>query len=69
MTTVCGDPICQQIVEKEQNTKPLWEGFLQSLRTFGEVALEILCDNNDPEANFSNGGTRVLIRPDRIDLI
>jgi hypothetical protein len=69
INTVCGDQTRQQTTVKGQKTKLVWEGFLQSVRTFGETALEIQRYNNDPEPVFSNGGTRVLIRPDRIDLI
>ena len=37
--------------------------------TIGDYAVEVYRYSNDPEPVFSNGGTRVLIRPDRIDLV
>lgn len=35
----------------------------------GEYAVEVYRYNNDPEPVFSNGATRIVIRPGRIDLV
>ena len=67
--TLCGDQIYQQPIVNQKSNKSVWDGFRHSVGTIGEVALDILRDSNDPELVFSNGETRVLIRPDRIDLI
>ena len=67
--TVCGDKIFPQTKADHQNEKSVWYGFRQFVETIGELALEILRSNNPSEPVFSNGGTRVLIRQDRIDLI
>lgn len=40
----------------------------QLAETLGSFAVEIYRHNNNPEPIFSNGGTRVVFRPDRIDL-
>ena len=67
--TVYGDQIRQQAEVNRKSKKSVWDGFRQLVRTIGEYALEVLRYNNDPEPVFSNGGTRVLIRPGRIDLV
>ena len=67
--TVCGDQICPQTKANQQSEKSIWDGFWELAETISEFALEVICSNNAPEPVFSNGGTRVLIRPDRIDLI
>jgi len=73
-TTVCIctlDPVCSNQQTKVNQTIETsgWNGFRQLVRAIGEFALEILRSNNSPEPVLSNGGTRVLIRPDRFDLI
>lgn len=53
----------------QTNEKSVWGGFKRLAATIGEYAVEVYRYNNNPEPIFSNGGTRVLIRPDRIDLV
>ena len=67
--TVCGDQIFPQTKANQQSEKSIWDGFQELVETISEFALEVLRSNNAPEPVFSNGGTRVLIRTDRIDLI
>jgi hypothetical protein len=66
---VCDEQICQQAKVNQKRKKSVWNGFRQLVGTIGENALEVLRTNNDPEPVFSNGGARVIIRPDRIDLV
>jgi len=73
-TTVCIctlDTVCENQQTKVNQTRktPVWNGFRQLVGAIGEFALEVLRSNNSPEPVFSSGGTRLLIRPDRIDLI
>ena len=67
--TVCGDQIFPQTIVKQKSEKPVWDGFRQLVGVVCEFALEVLRSKNALEPVFSNGGTRMLIRPDRIDLI
>lgn len=67
--TVCGDQIYRQTIVNQKSKKSVWDGFRQLVGAIGEFSLEVLRSKNAPEPVFSNGGTRVLIRPDRIDLI
>jgi len=66
--TVCGDQIIQKTKVNQKSKKSAWNDFRKLVVTIGECALEVFRYNNDPEPVISNGGTRVLIRPDRIDL-
>lgn len=50
-------------------TTVFWNNLRRLVETLGAEVLEIYRWNNDPQPQFSNGGTRVLIRPDRIDLV
>ena len=69
MNMFTGDQTCQKSIVNQKSKKSVWDGYWQLLGTISEFALETLRYGNDPEPLFSNGGTRVLIRLDRIDLI
>jgi hypothetical protein len=53
--------------QKSENSG--WAGLRRLAGTIGDYVVEIYRYSTDPEPVFSNGGTRVLIRPDRIDLV
>jgi len=67
--TIYTDQIYGQTKANQKNEKSVWHGLRRLAGTIGAYALEIYRYSNDPEPVFSNGGTRVLIRPDRIDLV
>ena len=67
--TVCGDRIYQQTIVKQNSEKSVRDVFRQRVKAIGEFALKVIRSNNAPEPIFSDGRSRVLIRPDRIDLI
>jgi len=67
------DAICVKQQRAQFKTNPqsaaaLWNNLRQLLETISAEAVEIYHWNNDAQPQFSNGGVRVLIRPDRIDL-
>jgi hypothetical protein len=53
----------------QKSEKSVWDGLRRLAATIGDYAVDVYRYSNDPEPVFSNGGTRVLIRPDRIDLV
>lgn len=55
--------------KRAQPTTTLWNDLWRLIGTLGAEALEIYRWNTEAQPKFSNGGTRVLIRPDRIDLV
>ena len=67
--TISTDQVCQQTKANQKSETSVWDGLRQLAGTIGDYAVEAYRYNNDPDPVFSNGGTRVLIRPDRIDLI
>ncbi len=67
--TLCTDQIYEGINAHHESEKSVWTGLKRLARTIGDYAVEFYRYSNDPEPVFSNGGTRVLIRPDRIDLV
>lgn len=77
MTTKCiypTDPICTdqiygQTNSNENGEKSVWDGLRRLAGSIGGYAVEVYRYNNEPEPVVSNGGARVLIRPDRIDLV
>lgn len=71
MTTksICTDQVYRQINANQESEKSVWAGLRRLAAAIGDYAIEIYRYSNDPEPVFSNGGTRVLIRPDRIDLV
>jgi hypothetical protein len=71
MTTksICTDQVYGQINANQESEKSVWAGLRRLAANIGDYAIEIYRYSNDPEPVFSNGGTRVLIRPDRIDLV
>ena len=66
---ICPEQICVPANVNQKTEISVWDGLRQLAGTIGDYAVEIYCYSNDPEPVFSNGGTRVLIRPDRIDLV
>jgi hypothetical protein len=67
--TICTDQIYRQAKANQKIEKSVWDGLRRLVGTIGDYAVEVYRYSNDPEPVFSNGGTRVLIRPDRIDLV
>lgn len=65
----CTHQIYRQAKAHQESEKSVWTGLRRLVATIGDYAVEIYRYSNDPEPVFSNGGTRVLIRPDRIDLV
>ena len=63
------DQIYGQTNANHESDKSVWAGLRRLATTIGDYAVELYHYNNDPEPVFSHGGTRVLIRPDRIDLL
>jgi hypothetical protein len=66
---VCADQTCRQAKVSPKSEISIWNGLKQFLETIGGHVVEVYSYNNDTQPKFSNGGTRVLIRPDRIDLV
>ncbi len=77
MTTRCNciaDTSCtahtyEQAKVNQKSQKSVWNGLTRLTATIGTYTVDVYRYNNNPEPVFSNGGTRVLIRPDRIDLV
>lgn len=67
--TFCTDQIYSQTNAPQESDKSVWAGLKRLAGTIGDYVVEFYRYSNDPEPTFSNGGTRVLIRPDRIDLV
>ena len=67
--TVCPDHIYGPTKANQKSGKSIWAGLRRLAGTISEYAVEVYRYRNDPEPIFANGGTRVLIRPDRIDLV
>ncbi len=67
--TICADQIYRQPKANQQSEKSVWAGLKRLAATIGEYAVEVYRDDNNPEPVLANGGSRVLIRPDRIDLV
>jgi hypothetical protein len=66
---VCSDQIYRQTTANQKSEKFIWVVMRRLAGTIRDYTFEIFRYNNDPQPVFSNGGTRVLIRPDRIDLV
>lgn len=66
---VCIEEIHRQTVTKRASERTVWKKFEQIAGTIKDYAAEIYHFNQTPKQEFSNGGPRVLIRPDRVDLI
>lgn len=66
---VCIDQTCGQVKGDPQSGRSIWGDLRQLLEDFGGYIVEVFRANHDPLPKFSNGGTRVVIRPDRIDLV
>lgn len=67
--SICTDQVYRQINANQESEKSVWAGLRGLAGTIGDYVVEIYRYSNDPEPVFSNGGTRVLIRPDRVDLV
>jgi hypothetical protein len=65
---ICTDQIYRQTKVSPKSEKSIWSDLRQLLGAIGDYAVEVYRCNDDIQTNFSNGGTRVIIRPDRIDL-
>lgn len=67
--TTCSGQIYRPTQAGRNSEKSGWAGLRRLAATIGVEAVEIFCYSNNPVPVFTNGGTRVLIRPDRIDLV
>jgi hypothetical protein len=67
--SICADQINNQTIANQKNENVTWNRIKQLAGTISNYAIEVYRYNNDPKPVFSNGGTRVLFRPGRIDLI
>jgi hypothetical protein len=67
--TICTDQIYRPTQVNQKSENSVWDGLRRLAVTIGDYAVDVYRYSNDPEPVFSNGGTRVLIRPDRIDLV
>jgi hypothetical protein len=67
--SICTNQIYEQTFANQKNEKSVWNSLTQLAGTIGSYAVEVYRFNNDPEPVFSNGGTRVLFRLGRIDLV
>lgn len=67
--TLCADQIYKQPHAGQKSENSVWDGLRWLVGTIGDYAVEVYYYSNEPEPAFSNGGARVLIRPDRIDLV
>jgi hypothetical protein len=65
----CPDQIYEQTNTNQKSENSVWVGLKRLAGTIGDYVIEFYRYSNDPEPVFSNGGTRVLVRPDRIDLV
>ena len=65
---VCIDQTCRQVKASPKSEKSILGNLKQLLGAIGDYAVETYRINIDPQPKFSNGGTRVIVRPDRIDL-
>jgi hypothetical protein len=65
----CTAQIYEQTKANQKSEKSVWDGLRRLAATIGDYAVDVYRYSTDPEPVFSNGGTRVLIRPDRIDLV
>jgi hypothetical protein len=66
---ICTAQIYEQPKTNQKSENSIWDGLRRLAETIGDYAVEVYRYSNNPEPVFSNGGTRVLIRPDRIDLV
>jgi hypothetical protein len=66
---ICPDQNYEQTKANQDNKNSVWAALGRLTGTIGNYAVEVYRYNNDPQPVFANGGTRVLIRPGRIDLV
>jgi hypothetical protein len=66
---ICTDQICRQTKVIHKSEKFIWDDLKRLTGIIGDYVVEVYRCNDDTQANFSNGGTRMIIRPDRIDLV
>lgn len=66
---MCVESKRERVAANPKDKTVIWNALWQLIETIGAFAVEIYCWNYDAQPHFSNGGTRVLIRPDRIDLV
>ncbi|MCX7756446.1 MAG: hypothetical protein N2117_14560 [Anaerolineales bacterium] len=66
---ICAERQRGQVAVSLQNPAAIWSNLWRLIEIIGSEAIEIYRWNNDVQPKFSNGGTRFLIRPDRIDLV
>jgi hypothetical protein len=67
--TICNGQIYQPTKVSQRSKKSVWDGLRTLAGAIGDYAVDVYRYRNDPDAVFSNGGARVLIRSDRVDLV
>jgi hypothetical protein len=66
---VCADPYCEHHSVAQEKEITAWSRFKNGAVKIIEFVYDIYHYNDDPEPVVKDGGTRVIIRPDRIDPI
>ena len=66
------DTICfeqkREVTANPKSAAAIWNGLKWLAETIGNYVVEVYCYTNNAQPKFSNGGVRVIIHPDRIDL-
>lgn len=66
---MCVDQKQKQVTKNPISAVSVWNGLWRMTGTIGDFVLEVYRCNHETQPHFSNCGARVLIRPDRIDLV
>jgi hypothetical protein len=68
-SAICFEQQPEQGIANPKSEGSTWKGLWRLAETVGSYVVEVYRWNNNAQPKFSNGGTRVLIRPDRIELV
>ncbi len=66
---ICIEQKRQHVTKNPKSAVSAWNGLRWTVGAIGNFVLESYRFNHETQPQFSNGGTRVLIRPDRIELV
>jgi hypothetical protein len=66
---ICAAQYCEYVEVRPVRKTPAWKQMSWLALAIGKYAIEVIRCNNAPEADFSSGGTRVVFRPGRIDIV
>jgi hypothetical protein len=67
--TISTGLIYRPTIANQKSKKSVWNGLKALAGTIGDYAVEVYRYTIDQEPVISNGGPRVVIRQDRIDLV